>query len=1046
MRSITMCRTTVLAAVAALPALAFAAPASAPEATETEVGAWIVGDASFESPRFTKAVRIDGLDVADVASRFASMPAGRRAAYSERILAGFVGDEGDRVVVSGRITDHVGPWLDAASKRTRLEFEQLAKELVSRGLSIDALLLGGENPLSAEKLDTADDLVWMAIRNDRRFEEIVSAELSLAGAMSPANPQWRAWNEFADVTIAKAIDASVATPLREAGAAASIAVPVTVGIGRSELDAMPIAIRMYGSFDEADAGGATTAFDVLADELELAVKASRGGRTLQPWVRPYSHAGTRGERSAVAGTLLWDELVRHATLLGNGRVGFAETRSRDLAAPDASRFAAVLDGVAEEFAGGASISSTDASIRRGQGFVAVGVPTASGETLWRISFSPGIGGVDVEIDGGGLRVERRRGESGAWLRTAADSRIEFFDRAFARNEATTGGGLLAAPTSKPQGKVGPLLSGGPGGGTTLVGSGVADLNGDGVVDGADLAIHLAGGGDSAWGGVSDLNGDGVVDGADMAIQLSGGLDPNWNGTGWDDLNGDGVVDGADLAISLGDGASGEPWNGTGWEDLNGDGVNDGADLAINLAGGGSPSAIAGDLNGDGVVDGADLAIELAGTNPPAIDIKANRPDLGSRVFDRVDRSLRIPRGGDVDGGVSTTSDHGSSDDPVAPGGGDQSSGSSPSDSPSTQPSVDPTVPITPPAPPAAPAPRILTNELPIPELASQFEAAGCKVFRCVYQHVVDPGATSGLIDADAVLAALSQELSPSSTEFVMLDFEHPFCDVLSSHLTFPNGEPHPQYEQTVATMVNLVTRLREAFPGVKWTYYGIPSLRYWPRNTNGAARNWSNIESPCREAQYQRTKEVYGPIVQVLDWVSPTAYDIYDSAMYTLEQMPQVTARETAWRMAIAEYCVRLREEFDLGNRPIIPTVNYTYSQVGTREYTGKVVPLEELMRDQVQPLLAGGVDGIAIWHSTRWRTAIATGSNPHEQQTTFRTAMARNFFDSPDADAAEAAISNMGFSGWEDPGLRQHLLARQSEQILERVAAIASALEAGGE
>jgi hypothetical protein len=45
---------------------------------------------------------------------------------------------------------------------------------------------------------------------------------------------------------------------------------------------------------------------------------------------------------------------------------------------------------------------------------------------------------------------------------------------------------------------------------------VGDLNGDGVVDGADLGILL-----SEWGGPgADLNGDGVVDGADLGILLA----------------------------------------------------------------------------------------------------------------------------------------------------------------------------------------------------------------------------------------------------------------------------------------------------------------------------------------------------------------------------------------------------------------------------------------------------------------------------------------------------------------------------------------------
>lgn len=46
-----------------------------------------------------------------------------------------------------------------------------------------------------------------------------------------------------------------------------------------------------------------------------------------------------------------------------------------------------------------------------------------------------------------------------------------------------------------------------------------DLNGDGVVDGADLGILL-----SSWGPcehcAADLNGDGVVDGADLGVLLS----------------------------------------------------------------------------------------------------------------------------------------------------------------------------------------------------------------------------------------------------------------------------------------------------------------------------------------------------------------------------------------------------------------------------------------------------------------------------------------------------------------------------------------------
>jgi len=45
--------------------------------------------------------------------------------------------------------------------------------------------------------------------------------------------------------------------------------------------------------------------------------------------------------------------------------------------------------------------------------------------------------------------------------------------------------------------------------------------------------------------LGDLNGDGVVDGADLGILLN-----NWGGRGLGDLNGDGTIDGADLGILL----------------------------------------------------------------------------------------------------------------------------------------------------------------------------------------------------------------------------------------------------------------------------------------------------------------------------------------------------------------------------------------------------------------------------------------------------------------------------------------------------------------
>ncbi|MCP4892332.1 MAG: hypothetical protein GY911_00770, partial [Actinomycetales bacterium] len=49
----------------------------------------------------------------------------------------------------------------------------------------------------------------------------------------------------------------------------------------------------------------------------------------------------------------------------------------------------------------------------------------------------------------------------------------------------------------------------------------ADLNGDGEVNGADLALVLAAWGQPCLGCAADINGDGVVNGADLALILAG---------------------------------------------------------------------------------------------------------------------------------------------------------------------------------------------------------------------------------------------------------------------------------------------------------------------------------------------------------------------------------------------------------------------------------------------------------------------------------------------------------------------------------------------
>jgi hypothetical protein len=131
-----------------------------------------------------------------------------------------------------------------------------------------------------------------------------------------------------------------------------------------------------------------------------------------------------------------------------------------------------------------------------------------------------------------------------------------------------------------------------------------DLNGDGTVNGIDLGIHLDGGA-SASGGVAGAT-EMPSSVADFHQEGVWGSDnPAY------DINGDGVVDGADLGDFLaqhpGEPVGIEPWPLTGvldaWGsdsetyDANGDGTVDGADLGDQLAnwGGGNEESFAREI-------------------------------------------------------------------------------------------------------------------------------------------------------------------------------------------------------------------------------------------------------------------------------------------------------------------------------------------------------------------------------------------------------------------------------------------------------------------
>ena len=579
------------------------------------------------------AVAIDGVDEAEIAAALLARPAGSRVLVTANLIAGLVGNPRDRVVVNGRITDHPSPWFDAGIAETAPRFKRLADELNRLGAVPEALIVVGDHDLLAESVAGGGDRRWMALRNDHRFATVRSENFHLEGVIAPGGEQWNRWNEFVQSQVSAALELVVQDTLGALFPSIELAWYQPATAGASAPASAPAArlgaatvLRFSAPF-----GGATTdplaAWSAVAAEMQRSATAAAEAPLL-PVVLPRSHAGSRTERSAISGTPLWDELVRHLALRGGGTILLDDRaiRDRQVEARDDLALAAILAevaAVAAEFAGGGSHLA-------GNDHLGTMVRSPSGDRLLRITLAPGIASAWIDLDGERLLVSADPGGQGVWLRVAADGSVES-KRSIETASLGERAGSGRSPAGSPHGDEGAAV--------TIVGdwstSGLGDLNGDGVVDGADLAIFLATQGVN----LTDLNGDGVVDGADLAILLAR---PGF--------------DGVDLANWLA-GAGPDGWTGAPYGDLDGDGAVGGADLAIHLANafppggwGGQPY---GDLDGDGAIGGADLAIWLAGVGagapapdrPIIVDLPPTPP--------AVDPSIPItPANGGIAGGAS----------------------------------------------------------------------------------------------------------------------------------------------------------------------------------------------------------------------------------------------------------------------------------------------------------------------------------------------------------------------------------------------------------
>lgn len=216
----------------------------------------------------------------------------------------------------------------------------------------------------------------------------------------------------------------------------------------------------------------------------------------------------------------------------------------------------------------------------------------------------------------------------------------------------------------------------------------------------------------------------------------------------------------------------------------------------------------------------------------------------------------------------------------------------------------------------------------------------------VYQSADPDAARTGRINISRLLESIQKDSAEGLPLWGMLDFEDPFHDALEK------GPDSEECQRTVQNMVAALQAVRATYPGTKWTFYGMPSLPYW---LDGGA-DWANGSEEVKRKSLKRAADIYRPLVESMDWVSPTIYPKYDPVM--LPSMPEQLVREQgrAWRAAQVGLARLLAKD-----RPVIPNVCPWWTPGGRARFCTVVKPAE-FIEDQVMPAVKMGASGFALW------------------------------------------------------------------------------------
>jgi len=315
---------------------------------------------------------------------------------------------------------------------------------------------------------------------------------------------------------------------------------------------------------------------------------------------------------------------------------------------------------------------------------------------------------------------------------------------------------------------------------------------------------------------------------------------------------------------------------------------------------------------------------------------------------------------------------------------------------------------------------LLHDELPAITASSAIRDLGGMLWMQINQDA--QSYKSGVIDVRAVMQDVDAQCAGRIPPWGVLDFEEPFFKLLEMS---PDA---PERQRALQSMLSALRVAKQRYPGVRWSFYGLPNLPFW---VDG--KGWADL-SPTQQADAIRKGEVAcRDLVAEADWITVSVYDYYDPQMVipgsptSLRQTPDEVVRNgSVWRMAQ----VGLAKQLAAG-KPTIAMVCPFWAPGGIAP-TCELIPIHDFVERQIRPCLRAGASGFALFAGYPYRIVLVSTINqldPTKERgfgrEDWRRAFVRDVFD---GNAPQ---------DWADPAVKSALQRSCSRWIIERLQAI---------